>query len=316
AERCELLLRLGEAQRDAGDAAYRPTLLDAGRLAQRLGDVERLARAALANSRGFASAAGVVDAERVAVLEAALAAFDPGDGAVRARLLASLAGELMYSVEREGVQGLAHEALAMARRVGDAATLAHVLHACHDATWTPDRLGERLGTGQEYFALAGRLGDPLERWWAAELAAWNALAAGDLAGFDRFLAVVAQLTDELGRPTLRWTLSVDKSMRALLAGQTDEAERLATEARAVGESTGQPDALTFYGGQLWEIRRVQGRVGEIEALVTQLLADNRGLPALRAAVAMTYCELERSEDARALLERDATNRFADLPYDL
>ncbi|MGH8974640.1 MAG: BTAD domain-containing putative transcriptional regulator, partial [Acidimicrobiia bacterium] len=52
--RCDLLLSLGEAQRQAGDAIHRETLLEAANLAQRLGDTGRLVRAALANSRGTA----------------------------------------------------------------------------------------------------------------------------------------------------------------------------------------------------------------------------------------------------------------------
>ncbi len=51
-ERCDLMIGLGEAQRQAGNPELRQTLLDAAALAQELGDVDRLARAVLANSRG------------------------------------------------------------------------------------------------------------------------------------------------------------------------------------------------------------------------------------------------------------------------
>src|SRR5207253_2792757 len=53
--RCELLISLGEAQRRAGDAMYRNTLLRAARLAQELDYPDALARAALANHRGYFS---------------------------------------------------------------------------------------------------------------------------------------------------------------------------------------------------------------------------------------------------------------------
>ena len=52
-ERCELLIGLGEAQRQIGNPAFRQTLLDAAQLAQQLSDTDRLCRAVLANSRGF-----------------------------------------------------------------------------------------------------------------------------------------------------------------------------------------------------------------------------------------------------------------------
>ena len=67
-------ISLGEAQRRAGDPAHRETLLDAARAGRAAGDADALARAALANTRGmFSIMAGRFDAERVDVLEAALA---------------------------------------------------------------------------------------------------------------------------------------------------------------------------------------------------------------------------------------------------
>ena len=72
AARCRCLIGLGVAQRQVGDAAFRETLLEAARLAERLGDRDLLVDACLANFRGFSSASGTVDAERVAMLEAAL----------------------------------------------------------------------------------------------------------------------------------------------------------------------------------------------------------------------------------------------------
>jgi predicted ATPase len=95
-ERCELLIRLGDAQRQAGDPAHRRTLMDTAALAQALGDGERLVRAALTNSRGDL-AMGAVDHERVRVLQAALAAVGEGDSVARARILADLGIELLYA---------------------------------------------------------------------------------------------------------------------------------------------------------------------------------------------------------------------------
>src|SRR6202011_3043145 len=69
-ERCEVLIGLGAALRQAGDGSHREVLLDAAHLAERLGDSDRLVRAALANSRGWASQAGGIDDEKIAVLEA------------------------------------------------------------------------------------------------------------------------------------------------------------------------------------------------------------------------------------------------------
>ena len=98
---CDLLLGLGTAQRQTGDPAHRETLLEAAAIAERLKDAERLVRAALANNRGGVSASGEVDAERVAVLEAALEAVGDADSAERALLVATLSAELTYSEDRQ-----------------------------------------------------------------------------------------------------------------------------------------------------------------------------------------------------------------------
>jgi predicted ATPase len=52
AQRLEILITLGEAERRAGEVEYRETLFTAARLAQQQGNAGALARAALANTRG------------------------------------------------------------------------------------------------------------------------------------------------------------------------------------------------------------------------------------------------------------------------
>ena len=91
---CDLLVGLGTAQRTLGDASHRETLLRAHRLARTIDDPARMAAAALASYRGFWSAAGRVDEERVDALEAALSLMSGDDSHERARILATLCNEL------------------------------------------------------------------------------------------------------------------------------------------------------------------------------------------------------------------------------
>jgi class 3 adenylate cyclase/tetratricopeptide (TPR) repeat protein len=315
AQRCELLIRLGDAQRRAGDPAYRPTLLQAAQLAQDLNDTGRLVHAALANDRGWISAQGAVDVERVAVLEAALASVDPADSAQRARLLARLAAEITFSGDRERLRALADQALQMARRVGEAATLAHVLNTHFPTVQAPDTLTERLANTAEHLLLAEQLGDPLIRFHAALNRAVACLEAGDIAAVDQYLDSGARLADELGQPPLRWQVTFRRSVRALVAGRLDEAERLATEAFQLGDGSGQPDAAAIFAGQLFLVRYDQGRVAELEAIIAQTVADNPGLPVFRAVLALAYCELDRYDEAQRIFAADAANDFAEMSYD-
>src|SRR5690606_3869211 len=64
--RCELLLGLGTAQLKLARPQYRSTLLEATRLANRVGDIDLLTATVLANNRGWWSSAVDLDHERVA----------------------------------------------------------------------------------------------------------------------------------------------------------------------------------------------------------------------------------------------------------
>lgn len=88
-ERAELVLRLGEAQRRAGDARASRTLLDAAALARDAGAPDVLVRAALANDRGFAPA-GSADDEQLAVLEAAIGSAERSDRSIEPRMISAL----------------------------------------------------------------------------------------------------------------------------------------------------------------------------------------------------------------------------------
>src|SRR5207253_4486650 len=123
--RLELLIGRGEAQRRAGDEGYRRTLLDAADLARRLGDGTALARAALANTLGdIWTGPFEVDAARIEVLEAALAAVGEGEPRLRARLLATLGLELFWDPDADRRLQLSGEALTIARTLADRGTLA------------------------------------------------------------------------------------------------------------------------------------------------------------------------------------------------
>lgn len=62
------------------------------------------------------------------------------------------------------------------------------------------------------------------------------------------------------------------------------------------------EALTTYGAQLIEIRRLQGRLHELAAYCDAMAAaveENPGLPVLRVVLARMYVDLGRLDDARA-----------------
>jgi DNA-binding SARP family transcriptional activator len=316
ARRCDLLIGLGEAQRHAGDAGYRRTLLDASALAREIADDDLLARAALANSRGFESASGAVDPERVAALEAALARLEDRADPRRARLVAQLQLEQTFVTDLAERRRLSDDAVALAERDDDPSTLAHVLWARHAVLWTPDLLGEHQANAARLEAVAAGLDDPVTSFWAHCDVVLTSMWAADIDRVDRGLATMQEIADRVGQPILRWIRLWYGSWRAYVAGRLDEAAALAVEAAVVGVASGQPDAEAFRADQLMPITWDRGGLGDAIPLLEGAVAANPGLPVFSAWLALAYCEQQRPDDARRVLAVAAADDFRDVPWDI
>ena len=266
ASRTELLIGLGNAQRLTGDPGHRETFLEAARLAQRQGDISRLVRAALDNTRGIVGAAGTVDPEHIAVLEAALAATS-GDSPERARLLATLAAQLTFSDQRDRRWELADQAMDMAARVGDPATYARVVAMLWFCIAEPSTARRRLELTAEAVARAAEQPDPAVRHWAHRLHLYSCQEAGDLDGIDADLPKVIEYAAAAGDPALMWGTTFIRSWRALLAGELDASEALAHEALSWGQRSSSPEAEVAFVLQLLEIRRPQGRFDGLDVML-------------------------------------------------
>ena len=310
--RLDLLISLGEAQRRAGDGEHRRTLLDAARLAREQRDTNALARAALANNRGFFSLAGDLDSERLAVLEAAVGAVAPGDSRTRARLLANLAGELVFSTENERREALAADALAMARRLDDGPTLAHVL-AHRVPTLLQTVPAELFGCVDELAAVAARVGDPvlacLSAWWGSI----SRLTVCDTAGAADQLAVAARLAAELRQPFHLWAAGFLRSNLSRVTGDLAAAEAQAHEAFEIGRAAQIPDASRVLGVNLLWVRHDQGRLAEVVDPLLRASARESPPALASAALALVLSELGRHPQAREVIGSLAPDGFAGLP---
>ncbi|MGH7893718.1 MAG: ATP-binding protein [Candidatus Binatia bacterium] len=313
--RCDLLLALGSARRGAGNAAYRDALVPAADLARRLGDAQRLGLAAIGMSRpgGFTANANVVDEKLLALYEEASAALGTHDSILRARVLASLAGELLYASQHERRHALAREAVAIARRVGDAAGLGEVIAAQLVTTNHPSTLAERSQLSAELEALATTLGSPEVRFHAAVHRAGTLLEAGDGAGVERCVAKLEECAAELRQPFYAWWAKIARAMLAIMRGAPD-AELLALRACEIGMAGGQPDASMAFGAQLSSIRSQQGRYAESTDGVRAAVEASPHIISWRTALAMLYCETDRVAEGRAEFDRIAGDGF-DVPLD-
>ncbi len=312
---CDLRLALGEAQRQAGLPGSRETFLDAAHRAQQLDATDRLVAAALGNSRGFFSSIGVIDADKVAVLESALGALANDDGRERALLLATLCSELALGTTLDRRQELADAARAMARRLGDPDTVIRTLNLVCDPLQVPSTLNERMVDAKEALELSEHLGDPDLLFWTGAYSRLAAVQAGDFEMARRCLATMRAVISGLRQPTMMWVTLFNDAADALLTGDHDQAERLATAALDIGTESGQPDAFGFYGAEMIGVRRQQGRYGELVPLIEQIAAENPALPVFRATLAEGHMEAGNVDTARQMLDAAAAN-LTSLPYDV
>jgi class 3 adenylate cyclase/tetratricopeptide (TPR) repeat protein len=298
-ERCDLLIGLGDAQRQVGDSAYRQTLLDAAELAQELGDADRLCRAVLANSRGVTSQVMTVDWERVHALEAAAGALADDDPR-RAQVLALLAGGLAYAGEPERCRRLAAEAIEIARSAGDPAALAHTLANACRAIGALDTLQERQRLSDELAELARHLDDPRLTWAAARIGAMVGLEAGDRSKVESGLATLRELEASVPEPLIAWARLQHESGWAVVEGDLGASERWAIEAYDVASTSGQPDAAAVFGAMVAQVRMYQGRLGELAEQALRSAAESPDFPTWRATAALGLVQAGREDEAREL----------------
>jgi hypothetical protein len=201
----------------------------------------------------------------------------------------------------------------MARRLGDRATLAHVLYQRHDTIWHPSTLDERLALVSELADVADSVRD---RYYAALVGIGPAFEAGELGLADRRIAEAAALGDDLQEPPLRWFVLLPRATRALIAGDLARAEALADQGFGIGTDTGQPDALLAYGGIVLLSRLLTGRLDEIDGAFGTATAGINASPVSRMMMGWVDGQLGRRDAAARVLTDLAADDFAAVPKDL
>jgi class 3 adenylate cyclase/tetratricopeptide (TPR) repeat protein len=314
--RCDLLIALGDAQRRAGDNGYRQTVAEAVQIARSLGDAKRFVLAVLGSARPehpFANA-NLVDQGLIALYEEAIATLaSEGEDILRAKLLAQLAGEMLYTPHRERRQELSREAVAIARRCGDKPVLAQALHIYASTINDPTTLNERLALTAEQLALADEFVS-LETGWSAAYQRLGALLeTGEIVGAKQMLVRMKELAGKLRQPFFTWATDHALAMISVMSGAAS-AEQEVSAAFQVGVVGGQPEAKMAYVSQLSVIRRDQGRHGELIESLKSFAESFPHLPVWRVILAGLYCETDQLDEARAQLNKLAAVDFK-IPLD-
>ena len=314
--RCELLLALGEAEARAGNMPEaKKAFLQAAEIARGERMPEALAQAAVGYGGRMVWARAGHDPRLVALLRAALAGLPPRDSPLRVRLLARLAGALRDDPVPEERAVLSAEAVEMARRLDDPATLAYALEG-HCATMLgPDTPELRLAMASEIIGLASAVDDRERVVQGRHQRVIALMELGQIERVEAELVAMALIAEDLRQPALLWHVAATRANLALFTGHLEEAEHLIASAWELGRHAASRDATLSRRLQLFVLRAEQRRLGEIEETLRKSVEEYPARPVFRCALGLVECELDRGQAARAAFAQLAVKEFRTSPFD-
>jgi tetratricopeptide (TPR) repeat protein len=309
--RCDLLLALGHAYADAGDPTRaEEAFLQVTEIAGRTEMPEQFADAVLGRCR-FQMVAGVADEEGLRLIEKGLELLSEEDSAPRAALMGRLSHLLTHEGKEERRIVLSEEAVAMARRVGDAKALYYSLFSSV-LIWEHS-LKQKLADAAEMAKLEEESGGPEGAGWGLIHLCHYHMEQGYVAAADADLSKLKKMAAELSHPLTVWRATLIEAMRALMTGQFEEAERLVLEGFALGKKVKEENAAQYLAAQMYVLRWLQGRLGEMEDGWKSAVNQYPDVTVYRSAYAQMLNLLGRKDEAREEMERLAAHDFVDLP---
>ena len=297
--RAELLVLLGRARWFGGATSEaRTAFREAADAARAIGAADVFARAALGFT-GRTDATPGVNRPAAALLEEALASLPEREIALRAEVMARLGTELYYDADPRRGDELTRQGVALAERARDDALLAYALSARHYSLLRPEvEPAARLAVIERVVELAERSEAPDVLALGLQQRIFDLLELGEGLRLENSLRAYERVVEKLRQPFFRWFLGLLRGMHTLLAGDVEQADRLAHETLVLGQGFGSPNAFGAYSGQLFAVRREQGRVAELDAPLQAMVHEQPDLPTFRTALAAIAGECGRREEAR------------------
>jgi hypothetical protein len=312
--RAELQLALAEARSFTGDVhGMKEAARAAADAAAAAGWEEGRARAAVLYGRWIEL--GVEDPIAERLCAEALAGLAEDDLKWRARVMTTLANYRVHGQSKgAAVSDLAAESLALAREAGDPESLEWALYLSAITAVSTGDLASRLDLSEQLVALSQQRHDARAELDALTTRGSARLESGDIDGFDADTEALVDLGNRLHWWAAHFWAGNFGITRAMLRGDFAYAETTAEEQYKLGAQD--VNAFNAYASQLFAAFRQRGRLEEIEPLISGAVAGNENLIAFRAALAVTYVDLGRGDDARPFLDALAVDDFAVLPRDV
>lgn len=319
-QRAAIILGEGRSLIRAGDLeAGRERLAHAAALARRLGAADILADSVI-DAGAFYLSAGIVDLPLIEILEEARAGLLDSnaneDRARLARVMARLVVALYWDpgqwTRRES---LAREAISIATDCGDPGALAWAVGSAHCSHWVSEQALQLLEEAERTIELAQRARDEelelIARTWRVN----HLLVLSRVREVDEEIERFTALADRIQQSRCAWYGPLFRGARCMMSGRLDEAERLFVLAAELGgRIPGSPAGLIF-GGQLFVLRWLQGRLAELEPASAAYVEQYPAVPSWRAGLAKVECAAGKVDDARARLHDLVADECAVVPHD-
>ena len=262
-----MLIQIGRALHLSGEALFSSDAAVAFERAIKLARSHDLAAEfveAVLDRAGTNLAIQYGGAEHVRLLKDALDLLEPGDSALRARLLTRLAVDqrALPDYQEITVKQMADEALAIARRVGDASVLANALIGHAVANWGPEELAVRTRSIRELISLhkTVRL-QHADLYQGYGMQAAYALESADL---DLAGQALSSLSDLAAQTPIRWARTFLNEERAVLALLVEDLPGAESAAEESAKSKTQVETIPWHLQHYLVLRREQDRLDELE----------------------------------------------------
>lgn len=314
AARCEILLGLGEAQARAGDeTAASAAFLRAAEVARSAGTAEQLARAALGYGGLFVWMVSGMDDKVVPLLDDALRELGERETALRAKVLARLAGALRDQPEPRRRTELTAQAVTIARRLEDHSALAYALDGRYCAVWGPDNPEERLHVADELLTVSEKVGDRERQIQGHYYRAVALLELGRVENARAELKRMDRVASELRQPAHHWYVEVLRGILELFGGDFEEAERSIATGLELARTLRSRLSPMAFKLQSMILHRERGELDEGIAIMEQSVDEMPTLTAFRCILASLYADRGRDAEAGAILKAVAETDFEVLP---
>jgi tetratricopeptide (TPR) repeat protein len=218
--------------------------------------------------------------------------------------------------------GTVDETLELAERALDASTAAGdtqgrlvALYAVAFGCWTPARAERLLAVCEQYHDEAVTAGDRNHELLALRWLTHASTELGMVARGRACAEAAVELADDLGLTVQQWITRTIAASQLLVEGDLDRAEQLATDALTVGSVCEPVTSFDYVSLFTWTLAWLRGNLADIVGFVEEVATTPGVDTARRLGLALTYGELGRLEEARAILDEIDESVADAIPHD-